>query len=160
MTLQTASEAAPVAVLTRVTAQPMAVVAARVRADHLSEVVFRALDSVHGALRTGDYGPYWGDVVLCEGEADGVLDLRIGVGLARPFRPVGAVAHWTTPAGEALHATHLGSYSTREIAHTAARDGANRLGRRLTGVHWEVHGPFLPGVRARRTDVFHEAADV
>lgn len=152
-------EAGQRAVLTAVTAQPMAAVSARVRSEHLSEVLFKALDSVHGALRTGDYGPYWGDVVLCEGEADGVMDLRIGVGLARTFTPVGAVKPWSTPSGQAVQATHLGPYSTREVAHAAARDAVARLGRRLTGVHWEVHGPYLPQARARRTDVFYEAAD-
>ncbi|MDZ4372524.1 MAG: hypothetical protein U1C74_14030 [Phenylobacterium sp.] len=144
-------------VLATVAAQPIAAVAARVRPEQMGEVVFRALDSVHAALRTGDYGPYWGDVVLCEGEADGVLDLRIGVGLARDFPGMGAVAGWRTPGGEAVLVTHLGAWSEREGAHAAARDGAARLGRRLTGVHWEVHGPFLPKARARQTDVFYEA---
>ena len=36
---------------------------------------------------------------------------------------------------------------------------AQRLGRRLTGVHWEVHGPFNLEARTRPTDVFYEAAD-
>lgn len=154
-----APEAAYTPVIATVAAQPMAAVTARVRPEHLSHVVFNALDSVHAALRTGDYGPYWGDVVLCEGEDDGVLDLRIGVGVARPFPGVGAVAPWTTPAGEAVQVTHLGPYSERGLAHDAAVDAAARLGRRLTGVHWEVHGPFIPEARARQTDVFYEAAD-
>ena len=145
-------------VITAVTAQPMAAITARVRPEQLSHVVFGALDRVHAVVRTGDYGPYWGDVVLCEGEEDGVLDLRIGVGVARPFPGLGAVAPWKTPSGEAVQVTHLGAYSERQAAHEAARDGAARLGRRLTGVHWEVHGPFLPQARARQTDVFYEAA--
>ena len=146
-------------VITTVAAQPLAAVTARVRGEHLPHVVFNALDSVHAALRTGDYGPYWGDVVLCEGEDDGVLDLRIGVGVARPFAGVGKVTPWTTPAGDAVQVTHLGPYSERGHAHEAAKDGAVQLGRRLTGVHWEVHGPFIPAARARQTDVFYEATD-
>jgi len=144
-------------VIATVAAQPIAAVAARVRPEQLSEVVFKALDSVHAALRTGDYGPYWGDVVLCEGEDDGVLDLRIGVGVARDFPGLGAVTPWRTPGGEAVQVTHIGAWSERGRAHEAAKDGANRFGRRLTGVHWEIHKPFLPEARARQTDIFYEA---
>lgn len=145
-------------VITTVAAQPLAAVTARVRPEHLGEVVFKALDSVHAALRGGDYGPYWGDVVLCEGEdEDGVMDLRIGVGLARPFPGVGAVGPWNTPSGEAVQVTHRGAYSERMAAHDAAKDAAARLGRRLTGVHWEVHGGFDLSTRTRPTDVFYEA---
>jgi hypothetical protein len=146
-------------VLATVAAQSIAAVTARVRPEHRSEVVFRALDSVHAALRTGDWGPYWGDVVLCEGQDDGVLDLRIGVGVARDFSGLGAVGPWRTPGGEAVQVTHLGVWSGLGHAHDAARTGAANLGRRLTGVHWEVHGPFVPEARARRTDIFYEAAD-
>jgi hypothetical protein len=146
-------------VIATVAAQPIAAVAARVRAEDLGHVVFGALDRVHAVLRAADYGPYWGDVVLCEGEDDaGVLDLRIGVGLARPFPGVGAISPWSTPGGEAVQVTHLGPYSERGLAHEAARDAAPRLGRRLTGVHWEVHGPFDIAARARPTEVFYEAA--
>lgn len=145
-------------VITTVAAQPLAAVAARVRPEHMGEVVFKALDSVHAALRAGDYGPYWGDVVLCEGEDDdGVMDLRIGVGLARPFPGLGRVAPWTTPGGEAVQVTHLGAWSERGVAHDAAKDAAARLGRRLTGVHWEVYGAFDLAARTRPTDVFYEA---
>ena len=145
-------------VIATVAAQPIAAVAARVRAEDLGHVVFGALDRVHAVLRASDYGPYWGDVVLCEGEDDtGVLDLRIGVGLARPFPGVGAVTPWTTPGGEAVQVTHLGPYSQRALAHDAARDAAPHLGRRLTGVHWEVHGRFDIAARTRPTDVFYEA---
>jgi effector-binding domain-containing protein len=144
-------------VIATVAAQPIAAVTARLRPEHLGHVVFNALDSVHAALRAGDYGPYWGDVVLCEGEDDGVLDLRIGVGVARPFPGLGKVGAWTTPDGEAVQVTHLGAYSERNLAHEAARDAAARLGRRLTGVHWEVHGPFNLEARTRPTDVFYEA---
>ncbi|WP_337186509.1 hypothetical protein [Phenylobacterium sp.] len=146
-------------VVATVAAKPIAAVAARVRPEQMGDVVFRALDSVHAALRTGAWGPYWGDVVLCEGEDDGVMDLRIGVGVAHDFPGLGAVTPWRTPAGAAVRVTHLGPWSERGLAHAAARDGAARLGRRLTGVHWEVHGPFMPEARARRTDVFYEAAD-
>ena len=152
-------EAAYTPVIATVAAQPIAAVTARVRSEHLGQVVFNALDAVHAALRIGDYGPYWGDVVLCEGEDDGVLDLRIGVGVARPFPGVGAVGPWSTPGGEAVQVTHVGAYSERGLAREAAKDAAARLGRRLTGVHWEVHGPFIPESRARHTDVFYEAAD-
>jgi effector-binding domain-containing protein len=144
-------------VISTVAAQPIAAVTARVRAEQLGQVVFNALDRVHAVVRAGDYGPYWGDVVLCEGEDDGVLDLRIGVGVARPFPGVGAVAPWTTPAGEAVQVTHLGAYSERAQAHDAAKDAAQRFGWRLTGVHWEVHGAFIPEARARQTDIFYEA---
>lgn len=146
-------------VIATVAAQPIAAVAARVRPEHLGHVVLGALDSVHAALRTGDYGPYWGDVVLCEGEDDGVLDLRIGVGVARPFPGLGAVGPWSTPAGEAVRVTHLGLFSERGLAHAAAKDAAQRLGRRLTGVNWEVHGAFDVAARTRPTSVFYEAAD-
>jgi effector-binding domain-containing protein len=144
-------------VIATVAAQPIAAVTARLRPEHLSHVVFNALDSVHAALRAGDYGPYWGDVVLCEGENDGVLDLRIGVGVARPFPGLGAVSPWTTPGGEALQVAHLGPWSERGLAHDAARDRAAQLGRRLTGVCWEVYGAFDLPTRSRRTDVFYEA---
>jgi hypothetical protein len=154
-----APEAAYTPVIATVAAQPLAAVTARVRSEHLSHVVFNALDSVHAALRTGDYGPYWGDVVLCEGEDDGVLDLRIGVGLARPFPRVGKVAPWTTPAGDAVQVTHHGAWSERGLAHDAVKDGAARFGRRLTGVHWEVYGAFVAETRTRPTDVFYEASD-
>lgn len=146
-------------VIATVAAQPLAAVAARVRPEQMGQVVFGALERVHAVLRGGDYGPYWGDVVLCEGEDDdGVMDLRIGVGVARPFPGLGAVGPWNTPGGEAVQVTHLGLYSERGLAHEAARHGAVRLGKRLTGVHWEVHGPFVPQARARQTDVFYEAA--
>jgi hypothetical protein len=145
-------------VLATVAAQPLAAVTARVRAEQLGEVVFNALDRVHAVVRGCDYGPYWGDVVLCEGDVDGVLDLRIGVGVARPFPGLGPVGPWTTPAGEAVQVSHLGAWSQRGLAHEAARDAAGALGRRLTGVHWEVHGPFVPEAKARRTDIFYEAA--
>ena len=145
-------------VITAVAAQPLAVVTARVRAEHLGHVVLNALDRVHAVVRAGDYGPSWGDVVLCEGEDDGVMDLRIGVGVARPFSGVGAVAPWTTPAGEAVQVTHLGAFSERGLAHEAAKTAAARLGRRLTGVHWEVHRAFDVAARTRPTDVFYEAA--
>lgn len=152
------AEAAYAPVITTVAAQPIAAVTARVRGEQMGEVVFRALDSVHAALRGGDYGPYWGDVVLCEGEDDGMMDLRIGVGLAKPFAGLGKVTPWTTPAGEAVQVTHHGAWSERSRAHEAAKDGAARLGRRLTGVHWEVYGAFDMAARARPTDVFYEAA--
>lgn len=144
-------------VIATVAAQPMAAVAARVRAEQFGEVVFGALDRVHAALRGGDYGPYWGDVVLCEGEDDGVMDLRIGVGVARAFPGLGPIAPWTTPGGEAVQVTHLGAYSERGRAHEAAKDAAHRLGRRLTGVHWEVHGPFDIAARTRPTAILYEA---
>ena len=144
-------------VIATVAAQPIAAVAARVRPEQMGQVVFGALERVHAALRSGDYGPYWGDVVLCESEDDdGVQALRIGVGVARPFPGLGPIAPWTTPAGEAVQVTHLGAWSKREAAHAAARDAA-RLGRRLTGVHWEVHGAFDPAARTRPTDIFYEA---
>lgn len=145
-------------VLAPVTARPLAAVSARVRPDQLGQVVFGALERVHAVVRNGDYGPYWGDVVLCEGEDEGVLDLRIGVGLARPFPGLGAVGGWNTPGGEAVQATHLGPWSQRDAAHEAVRAEAARLGRRLTGVRWEVSGAFDPAVRARPTEVFWEAA--
>ena len=145
-------------VIATVAAQPMAAITARVRPEQLGQVVFGAIDRVHAALRTGNYGPYWGDVVLCEGEADGVMDMRIGVGVARPFPGLGPVAPWTTPAGEAVQVTHLGPYSERAQAHEAVRESAARLGRRLTGVNWEVHGSFDVAARTRPTAVFYEAA--
>lgn len=138
--------------------RPIAAVAARVRAEDLGQVVFGALERVHAAVRTGDYGPYWGDVVLCEGEDDGVQSLRIGVGVARKFPGLGPVAPWSTPGGEALRVTHLGAWSQRGLAHDAVRSTADRLDRRLTGVHWEVYGLFDIAARARPTDVFYEAA--
>jgi hypothetical protein len=144
-------------VISTVAAQPIAAVAARVRAEDLGQVVFGALERVHVALRTGDYGPYWGDVVLCEGEDDGVQSLRIGVGVARRFPGLGPVAPWSTPGGEAIQVTHLGAWSERGRAHSAVRDAAPRLGRRLTGVHWEVHGLFDLAARTRPTDIFYEA---
>jgi hypothetical protein len=144
-------------VIATVAAQPIAAVAARVRAEDLGQVVFGALERVHVALRTGDYGPYWGDVVLCEGEDDGVQSLRIGVGVARRFPGLGPVAPWITPGGEAIQVTHLGAWSERGRAHSAVRDAAPRLGRRLTGVHWEVHGLFDLAARTRPTDIFYEA---
>ncbi|MBL8773211.1 MAG: hypothetical protein JNK30_17650 [Phenylobacterium sp.] len=154
-----ALEATYAPVIATVTAQPIAAVAARVRADQMGQVVFGALERVHAALRAGGaYSPYWGDVVLCEGEDDdGVMELRIGVGVARPFPGLGAIAPWNTPGGEAVQVTHRGAWSERLSAHQAARDAAARLGRRLTGVHWEVHGAFDLAARTRPTDIFYEA---
>ena len=146
-------------VIAAVTSRPLAAIAARVRPEQVGQVVFGALERVHAVLRSGAWGPYWGDVVLCEGEDDdGVMDLRIGVGLARPFPGLGAVGPWNTPGGEAVQVTHLGAWSDRGLAHEAARHGAVRLGRRLTGVHWEVSGAFDLTARTRPTDVFYEAA--
>jgi len=144
-------------IIATVEPRPIAAVAARVRTEDLGQVVFGALERVHAAVRTGDYGPYWGDVVLCEGEDDGVQSLRIGVGVARRFPGLGPVAPWSTPGGEALHVTHMGAWSERLHAHKAVKDSAARLGRRLTGVHWEVHGVFDLAARARPTEVFYEA---
>ena len=144
-------------VIASIAGQPMAAISARVRPEQLSHVVFGALDRVHAVVRTGDYGPFWGDVVLCEGEADGMLDLRIGVGLAQAFRGLGAVVPWMTPAGQAVHVTHAGAYSQRGAAHAAAKDAAALRGRALTGVHWEVFGAFDLQARTRPTDIFYEA---
>lgn len=146
--------------ITAVAARPMAAIGARVTPGQMGHVVFGALERVHAVVRTGDYGPYWGDVVLCEGEDEhGVLDLKIGVGLARAFPGVGAVTPWVIPGGEAVQVTHMGAWSRRGAAHEAARAGAETLGRRLTGAHWEVHGSFDPVARARRTDVYYELAN-
>ena len=145
-------------VIATTAARPIAAVAARVRPEDAGHVIFGALDRVHMVVRAADYGPFWGDVVLCEGEDEaGVMDLRIGVGLARPFPGVGPIAPWTTPGGEAVQVTHLGPYSQRAGAHEAAKAAAPGLGRRLTGVHWEVHGAFDIAARTRPTDVFYEA---
>lgn len=144
-------------VIATTTPRPMAAVSARVRAEHAGQVIFGALDRVHAVVRGGDFGPFWGDVVLCEGEDErGLMDLRIGVGLARAFPGLGPIAPWSTPGGEAVLVTHLGAWSQRDGAHTAARDAAARFGRRLTGVHWEVYGAFDVAARARPTDVFYE----
>lgn len=145
-------------VIATLAARPIAAVAARVSPEAAGQVIFSALDRVHAVVQRASYGPFWGDVVLCEGEDErGVLDLRIGVGLARPFPGVGAVAPWTTPGGEAVRVTHTGPYSQRGRAHEAAKVAAPRLGLRLTGVNWEVHGAFDIAARTRPTEVFYEA---
>jgi hypothetical protein len=111
-----------------------------VRPEQLGQVVFGAWTASTRRARRR-LRPYWGDVVLCEGEDDGVLDLRIGVGVAPPFPGLGRWRPWKTPGGEAVQVTHLGAYSER----AGARGGEGRrarLGRRLTGVHWEVYGAF------------------
>ena len=140
--------------LTQVTPAPLAVISARVAPDHVGHVVFAALDRVHAALRAGAHGRLGEDVVLCEPSDDGMLDLRIGVRLERPFAGMGKVAAWATPGGEAVHVTHTGAYSQRAAAHAAARAVAERLGRGLTGVYWEVHGAYARG--ARPIEVYHE----
>lgn len=141
--------------LLQVAPSPMAAISARAAPDHVTHVVFAALDRVHAALRVGDFGRLGGDVVLCEHSEDGVLDLRIGVQLERPFPGLGKLEAWVTPGGDAVHVTHTGPYTQRSAAHAAARDGAVRLGRGLTGVFWEVHGAYEIGARARPIQVYH-----
>ena len=149
----------PEPILERVTSAPMAAVSARVTPEQAGHVVFAGLDAVYAALRTGDYGPHGRDVVFCAPGGDGLLELRIGVRLERPFPGLGKVAGWATPDCEAIHVAHLGDYSKRGQAHGSARDAAARLGRRLTGVHWEVHGEYLPAAGKRRTDLYFELAE-
>ena len=141
--------------LKRVAPAPMAAISARAAPDHVSPVVFAGLDRVHAALRAGDFGRLGGDVVLCERSEDGMLDLKIGVELERPFPGLGRIEAWVTPGGDAVHVTHTGAYSPRSAAHDAAREGAARLGRGLTGVYWEVHGAYEIGARARPIQVYH-----
>ena len=139
--------------LLHVSPAPLAAISARVAPDHVGQVVFAALDRVHAALRAGDHGRLGDDVVICEPSDDGLLDLRIGVRLERPFAGLGKVGAWVTPGGEAVHVTHTGAYSQRAAAHAAAREVASRLGRGLSGVYWEVHGAYARG--ARPIDVYH-----
>jgi hypothetical protein len=141
--------------LVEVAPASMAAISARAAPDHVGHVVFAALDRVHAALRAGDFGRLGGDVVLCEQFADGILDLKIGVQLERPFPGLGRVEPWATPGGEAVCVTHAGAYSQRSAAHAAARESAQRLGRDLTGVYWEVHGAYELGAGARPINVYH-----
>lgn len=144
--------------LVQVAPAPMAAISARAAPDHVGHVVFAALDRVHAALRAGNFGRLGGDVVLCEQLVDGMLDLKIGVQIERPFPGLGKVEPWVTPGGEAVQVSHAGAYSQRSAAHDAAREGAARLGRGLTGVFWEVHGVYEHG--ARPISVFHAVEPV
>ena len=146
--------------LLQVTPAPMAAISARAAPDHVSHVVFAALDRVHAALRAGAHGRLGDDVVLCEQFEDGMLDLKIGVQVERPFPGLGRVEPWATPGGEAVCVTHAGAYSQRSAAHAAAREGAARLGRDLTGIYWEVHGAYELGAGARPIDVYHAVEPV
>jgi len=147
------------AIIERVAAQPMAAVGAKASQPQLSRVIPTALDAVYAALRTGDYGPLGPNVVLYQNWVDGVMDLHIGVGLERPFPGVGKVVAAETPAGEAVHVVYFGEYSQMQPAHKAAQDGARALGRRLTGVSWEVYGDFTSDMSKLRTDIYYQLAD-
>lgn len=148
-------------VLERVEAVPMAAIAARASGDQLARVIPSGLDGVYAALHTGDYGPLGCNTVLYALGDDGkTMDLRIGVRLERPFPGVGKVAHAETPACEAVHVVYLGDYSKMHPAHQAAQAGARQMGRKLTGVSWEVYGDWLSDPTTVRTDIYYEVEPV
>jgi effector-binding domain-containing protein len=84
---------------------------------------------------------------------DGLAQLEIGVEIFTDLAPADPVFMSSTPAGEAVTATHFGDYAQMHGAYQAIERWCASAGRKL-GPSWEVYGHWEEDPARRRTDIF------
>ena len=86
---------------------------------------------------------------------EGEAEIDFGVGVTRPFTPIGPLEYLPLPVGEAVMTTHWRDYALGG-AHDALVAWCKANNRRRTGTRWEVYGHWSDDPAKVRTDVYHQ----
>lgn len=142
----------------RVKATPLAIVRRRARQNEFSGLVPQACGIVWKAIKDLGIQGAGRHVAIYRRNPDGTFDLEIGAEVPSIFPGSGEVIASTTPAGEAVTATHFGPYGGLGSAYDAIKQWCSAQNRPLGGVCWEVYGHWLQECNNDpskiRTDVF------
>jgi effector-binding domain-containing protein len=126
--------------LVTVERQHTAVVKTRAALDKLPEAHRAArakLNAVLSSLDTGTLGRF---CTLWHPPADGMLEMEIGIIVARAFAPAGEVVPSNLPAGRAAHAQLTGPFDGLPGAWSMLIAWCAAEGLVLAGVNWEIYG--------------------
>jgi effector-binding domain-containing protein len=137
--------------VTRVDAQPTAVVRCRTSQNQLSKVVPELCGEVWTFLRAGNF-PRPGRHVAVY--FDGEMNIEVGAEVFQHFAGNDRVLCSATPAGLVATTAHIGPYNRLGDAHNAVCQWCKDNGYTLAGPSWEVYGHWTDDVTKLRTDVF------
>lgn len=98
------------------------------------------------------------NVIVYRKHAGGALDLEVGVLLAAPVEPRGALVASATPAGRAATALHVGPYDRLGETYDALSAWVATGGLRLGDTFWEVYGDWHEDPAQLETRIFHLVA--
>lgn len=93
------------------------------------------------------------NVVVYRGRGP-VFEVEIGVGLKGQVEPAEGLVVTQTPAGEAAHTTHWGSYAGLQGAYNAILAWCMSNERGMAGASWEVYGHMGDDPAKVQTDVY------
>jgi len=122
-----------------VSARPTAVIARQTTWAEFPALWRPLLDEVYAVLaRNGEPRPGCNVMLYL----DDVPHVEVGVEVAAPFAPSGAVICSALPAGPVATTVHRGPYDQLDVAHQAVRAWCAAQGRELAGPRWEVYGDW------------------
>jgi effector-binding domain-containing protein len=139
-----------------VDSQPLAVVRRQARLGELKVVVPEACGVVWKAVRAMKLEGVGRHVAVY---LDEVINLEVGVEVAKPFEARGDVIPSETPGGWVAAVRHFGPYARLHQAHEAIRAWCLAQGREVAGPNWEVYGHWTEDEAKLRTDVYYLLAD-
>jgi len=132
-----------------VTAQPVAAVLRSTTRAELGRTIIGGFDVLWPFLRAQQAKTGRNIVIYRKG-----LDrIEIGVEIFSDVAPADEVFISSTPAGEAVTATHFGDYSQMHGAYQAIERWLADAGR-TNGPSWELYGHWEDDPAKRRTDIF------
>jgi effector-binding domain-containing protein len=137
--------------LTRIEAQPTAVVRLRAKVEELPRVLPAACGEVWQFIRSPGLPKPGHNIALylnCE------MDIEAGVEVNGPFAGNGSVVCSSLPGGLVATTAHFGPYNQLGMAYTALEDWCSRNGHKKAGPCWEVYGHWDDDPAKLRTDVF------
>jgi effector-binding domain-containing protein len=137
--------------LERVVPHTTAVLRLQATIPELPTVIPPACGEVSGFIRSSGI-PHPGRNVAVY--LDNVMNIEVGVEVARPFAGNERVVCSSTPAGLTAKAVHMGPYHLLMHAHVAVKKWCLDHGHALAGPSWEVYGHWNDDPAKLRTDVF------
>lgn len=140
------------------TAQPAAVVRARLPWNKLGGNLIPLLDQVYVAVRAGKVIQTGQNIFIYRDPSKDTVTVEIGVEVSKPFEPVGEVVYTETPTGSAAVAEHIGPYAGLGGAHKAVIAWCDQHGYQRTGVYWELYGDWEEDPARLSTKVYYALA--
>jgi effector-binding domain-containing protein len=129
-------------------AQPTAVIHAKVAMDQIPAFIGEALGEVAGALAAAGLEPTGPPFARYEMFSDGV-EMSAGFPVPSRIEPAGRIEPMTLPGGQIATTTHIGSYDTVEAAYEAVDTWIDASPYVVAGDPWESYldGPDVASPR-------------
>lgn len=128
-----------------------AVVKATTEFSGLATTIRSSLDQVYAFLPSVDVKPWGHNIVLYR---DMVMNIEVGVEVARRFQSSGPVVCSVLPAGEVARTVHVGPYFEMRKGYERLDAWLEANGRQAPGPRWEVYGDWNEDEAKLETEIY------